>query len=73
MANKMAAGNAIHAHSRIIYEMYLCLKLVSNTVNQRIRLCCLLKYDAYSEQAISAREWALCQLTVCSEFQSRSE
>ena len=25
------------------------------------------------EQAISAREWALCQLTVCFEFQSRSD
>ena len=25
------------------------------------------------EQAISSREWALCQLTVCFQFQSRSE
>ena len=25
------------------------------------------------KQAISAREWALCQLTVCFEFQSRSD
>ena len=25
------------------------------------------------EQAISAHEWALCQLTVCFEFQSRSD
>ena len=25
------------------------------------------------EQAISACEWALCQLTVCLEFQSKSE
>ena len=26
-----------------------------------------------NKQAISAREWALCQLTVCFEFQSRSD
>ena len=25
------------------------------------------------KQAISAREWALCQLTMCFEFQSRSD
>ena len=28
---------------------------------------------AYPKQAISARERALCQLTVCFEFQSRSD
>ena len=27
----------------------------------------------YAKQAISAREWALCQLTVCFEFQKRSD
>ena len=32
-----------------------------------------LKHPRYREQAISARERALCQLTVCFEFQIRSE
>ena len=29
--------------------------------------------DKVLKQAISACEWALCQMTVCFEFQSRSE
>ena len=32
-----------------------------------------LQYSIKVEQAIRACEWALCQLTVCSEIQSRSE
>ena len=31
------------------------------------------KHNVIPEQAINAREQALCQLTVCFEFQSRSE
>ena len=43
------------------------------------RAFCNLPYRAYrtagdkNEQSISARERALCQLTVCFEFQSRSD
>ena len=31
------------------------------------------KYEPHKKQAISAREQALCQLTVCFEFQGRGE
>ena len=36
-------------------------------------LSSILNLLVYPKQAISARKWALCQLTVCFEFQSRSE
>ena len=46
------------------------MEVLSEKVRVKPYLCNL---STLNKQAISARKWVLCELTVCFDFQSRSE
>ena len=49
------------------------LKLYLNGMSVHLNMINDVTTGGKNKEAITAREWALCQLTVCFEFQSRSD